>query len=487
MALDRQDKALREFKQIIEDLVKLLRASTGVELAYMCWVNHAREQFVWECNSTNLPNVMFRDRVEFRLHYLDAYKAIEQPVQLKVGTDVQKGKLSHYFDFVQAQSILIIPFISKGETVALTILESEHEISESAITESIHAYNNALVNVLDTYLEIVDLHEQQKEWDAYEDSLNHIDYRSHRVELLARMVDEMQRLVPNGGVSLLCSGMDTWNVALTARDAIAPPRLGLQMEEKSLAYDALEKGHPIFSMHFNNSPRRISSQEIHTNGASYAMPVLIHDRRQAVVVAYDNDPLTFKESTQHKLSNLARVAGLSIQSVMKKSGMINDMLTEQFGAFVSEMWEQNIARALYRAQQGDETRTWFGFVSPDDISGLRTKFRLEELQHIQTDFVRFLNPNHHGETGFIGYNSDYVYTFFIQSPREDAVMRWIDSIKTKLAHGFKLSSGSTINASFSAGFTEITADGSTPYMIQDKAKRALSEAVKNEALDFFEA
>ncbi|HCI69915.1 MAG TPA: GAF domain-containing protein, partial [Balneola sp.] len=73
MALDRQDKALREFKQIMEDLVHLLRTSTRVQLTYMCWVNHSRQQFVWETNSTTMPNVMFQDRVNFDHHFLNDY------------------------------------------------------------------------------------------------------------------------------------------------------------------------------------------------------------------------------------------------------------------------------------------------------------------------------------------------------------------------------------------------------------------------------
>src|SRR6056297_898022 len=108
MSLDRQDKALREFKQILQDLVHLLRTSTDVELAYLCWVNRSREQFVWETNSTGLPNVMFQDRVAFENHDLNAYKDTDELIQLIVGEDIEKAKLIHYFDFVQAKNILII-------------------------------------------------------------------------------------------------------------------------------------------------------------------------------------------------------------------------------------------------------------------------------------------------------------------------------------------------------------------------------------------
>lgn len=227
MSFDRQEKALREFKQIMADLVHLLRTSSRVQLAYMCWVNHARQQFVWESNSTNLPNVMFKDRVAFDHHFLNDYKEITEIVQLKIGDDIAKGKLGHYFNFVNAKHMLIMPFINKGETVALTVLESENEIQLRELTDQLHAYNNAMVNVLDTYLEVVDLHEQQKEWEDYEQSLNALDYRLHRVDLLSKMLEEMQLFLPNGGVFLVTPAMDGWSNVLTSKFSKMPLILGL--------------------------------------------------------------------------------------------------------------------------------------------------------------------------------------------------------------------------------------------------------------------
>lgn len=487
MSLDRQEKALREFKQIMADLVHLLRTSARVELAYMCWVNHQRQQFVWESNSTHLPNVMFKDRVAFEQHFLNDYKDITEITQLKIGEDIAKGKLAHYFDFVNAKNMLLIPFINKGETVAITVLETEKDVELRTITDQIHAYNNALVNVLDTYLEIVDLHEQQKEWEEYEESLNALDYRLHRVDLLSKMLEEMQLFLPNGGACLVSPGMESWSLVMTSKFAKNPPLLGLQLEEKSVAYEAIEKGAPVFSIHFNNSPRLISSRERRTEGASFAIPIMIHDRRQAVVVTYDNDPLTYKESTKHKLSNLARIASLSIQSVVKKVGMAEELLTQNFGAFMTELWEASLNNELQRIRSGKGTHTWFGLASPHELSALRTKYRLEDLQKIQKDFVTFLNPSAHVIPGFIGYNSDYVYGFIIQSDSETAVNDWMESVKTKLAHGLKLSNGETLDVSFKAGFTKLTKEDANSYQVLTKAKQALSEVVRNEELELYEA
>ncbi len=479
MSLNRQDKALREFKQIIQDLVHLLRTSTGVELAHMCWVNRSREQFVWETNSTQLPNVMFKDRVNFENHFLNEFQDAEDLVQLIVGEDISKAKLMHYFDFVQAKSILIIPFINKGETVALTVLESEKEIDQERIHDRIVSYNNALVNVLDTYLEVVDLHEGQEEWEKYEKSLRKIDYRQHRVEIIQNMLNEAQALLPNGGAVMLAPGMESWNLVLRAVNAKNAPELGLQLQEKSVAYDALEKGESVFTMHFNNNPRRISSSEKRTDGASLAIPIMINDRRQGVIVCYDNDPLTFKESTKHKLNNLVRIASLSIQSSVKKSDAADELFTQNFGAYMPELWELSLTHELERLKRGGTDNTWIGFIAPDDVSALRTKYRLEDLQRIQSDFVSALNPSKFGIPGFMGYNSDYVYLFVIQSDDEEAVSNWVEKVKSKMEYGLKLSIGGSIRAEFKAGYTKLTDDTVNNYQAVDRAKKALNNVMND--------
>lgn len=480
MSLDRQEKALREFKQILQDLVHLLRTSTRVQLSYMCWVNRSRQQFVWETNSTSLPNIMFRDRVSFENHFLDKFKETEDVIQLIVGEDVSKAKLMHYFDFVQAKHILIIPFVNKGETVALTVLESENEIDQEAIQDRIVSYNNALVNVLDTYLEVVDLHEQHQEWEDYETAVNKLDYRLHRSEILGKMLEEMQKHMPNGGAVLLAPGMESWNVVQRAKNAKKAPLLGRKLEEKSVAYEALEKGEPIFTMHFNNNPRRISSAEKITDGATLAIPILIHDRRQGVVICYDNDPLTFKESTKHKLINLARIASLSIQSSVNKEDKLKELLTQDFGAFIPELWEMSLNGELAKLKKEEGPKTWMGLITPENVSGLRTKYRFEDLQKIQKDFVSMLNPSNFGVPGLIGYHSDYVYAFIIQSEDEEAVSKWMNGVKSKTEHGMRLSIGGTIPIDFKMGYTLVNRDAESAYQVVEKVKRIFSQVLKDD-------
>jgi len=475
MGLDRQEKALREFKQILDDLVYLLRTSTGVETAYLCWVNRERQQFVWETNTTTLPNVMFQDRIAFENNFLNEFKDLTEPVSLTLKVDLPENALTHYFDFVPVEHLVIIPFINRGETVALTVIESKKTLSTERLESNILAYNNALVNVLNTYLEVVDLHQEQKEWESYESQLQTIDYKNHRVEIIARMINQMQTYLKEGAVSFVTRGMETWNVVLNSDKAISPPPLGLTVQEKSLCYEALDKGKAVFNMHFNNSPRKFSSKENHTQGASMAVPLLIHERRQGVVLVNDNNPLVFNESVKHKISNLVRVAGLSIQSVSKKEDE-NDLFVNEYGAYVHDLWEQTLGSVLKRGTYKRDI--WFGLITPENLSELRTKFGVNELARIQKDLVAAINPANAGFSGFIGFNTDYVYPFIIESSQPDCVQTWIKSLSGEVKNGLKLSNGNIIDIAFKAGFVKVIDGYNDAYQVLGAAKQALSDAVK---------
>jgi hypothetical protein len=172
--------------------------------------------------------------------------------------------------------------------------------------------------------------------------------------------------------------------------------------------------------------------------------------------------------------------------VVKKSSVIDELLTENYGAIKTELWEKALENEIKKTQKNKNIHTWFGLITPNDLSSLRTKYRLEELQRIQKDFVTFLNPGKHGIPGYIGFNSDYVYAFLIQSKSENIVQDWMDSIRAKLAHGLKLSAGGTLNISFKAGVTKISTEDENAYQVLTKAKKALSEVLKNEEIEFFE-
>lgn len=482
MGQKRQEKALREFKQVLEDLVFLLRQSSDMQTVYLYWVNRSREQFVLETKSTTLSNVMFQDRVNFANHYLQSFKDISEPVEITVGEDLQPQELSHYYEQVPIQHMTLLPFRNNDQTVAITVLESgEHGITEEK-SDVIYSYIEALRNVLNTYLEISDLYERQEEWVEYEQSLERLDSRGHRAEIIQRMINEMQQHLPQGSVSFIAKGMNRWSNVCNSRGSHNALPVGMPLEERSLAQEALQKGEPEFSIHFNNNPKRLSPREPQTEGATLAIPLMFDDRRQGLVLAYDKNPLVFKESTKHKLINYVRTASLLIQSRNPSLELDEPFLVNEYGGFLPDIWERVVDNEISSLKQGARDRfTWLGLVTLDNLSELRTRMRLEDLQHMQRDLIQRFNPSRFGIPGIIGSHADYVYTFLIQSRDPKAVEQWTKALKKDLEGPIELSNGAELETSIKVGFTKLDETKEDSYQVLSNAKSALSQAMKKRA------
>ncbi|MFH5883517.1 GAF domain-containing protein [Halalkalibaculum sp. DA3122] len=483
MGQKRQEKSLREFKQVLNDLIFLLRNSSGVETCYLYWVNRSREQFVLETKATVLSNVMFQDRVSFYDHFLNQYKDIADPVSLRLGEHIDPNELLHYYNQIPIRHITLLPFINNGETVAITVMESSEDTLDEEKSEIVYSYSDALRNVLNTYLEISDLYESQEEWVDYEKSLEQLDIRSHRGELVYQMVSEMQKYVQTGGVSFVGQGMQGWNNLLNAAGARGAPPVGMPLKEGTMAYEALQKGQPEFAIHFNDNPKRISPREQNTEGATLAVPLKFHDHRQGVVLVYDKNPLLFKESTKHKFINFVRQAQLKILANNPKLDKTAPFLNNQYHALLPDIWERVVDCELETiAGHSTQYHTWFGLVTMENLPALRTQLRIEDLEHMQKDLVSLFNPVRYGKSGFIGSHSDYVYTFLIQSRAEDAAKEWIQLLEQRLQEPVELTNGVQIETSIKVGFTKLNADQEDSYQVLSQAKSALSEAMKGSSV-----
>ncbi|MEX0994274.1 MAG: GAF domain-containing protein [Balneolaceae bacterium] len=479
MAIKREEKALREFKHILHDVVFLLRMASGVQTVYLHWVNRSRRQFVLETHSTSLPNVMFQDRVDFERHFLSPYKDLQKTSQFEIGEEIQPGQLRHYYNESPVRHLTILPFVNNRETVALTVLESENPVGLSEQEEILESYNNALTNVLNTYLELTDLYEKQQVWTDYEESMNRISPRLHKVEILYRILEEAQKLVPTGGVCLVARGMSVWTNVLVSEQSRDAPVLGLMMEENSIAYDALQNGEPEFAIHFNQNPKRMATGESKTEGATLAIPVLIDDRRHGVVVAYDRNVLSFKESVKHQLINLVRIASLSIRINLGKLSVDQDLLTSEYGSFIPDLWERAVETEIKRARYS-EYETWFGMLTIENLQQLRSRYRLEELNRLQKTLVQVLNPSRFGINGYIGFHSDYVFTFILQGKAAATPERWVESIRKMLMKPVILSDGQKVDIKVKTGYTPVTEHEREAHEVLNKAKYALSQTVKNQ-------
>jgi hypothetical protein len=486
MGQKRQEKALREFKQVLNDLIFLLRSASEMETVYMYWINRSRNQFVMETKSTVCNNVMFKDRISFENHFLNEYKDLDEPTAVVLDETISASALTHYYNEVPVQYVTLLPFVNNGETVAITVLESKDHIFTQNKNDVIYSYINALRNVLNTYLEISDLYEQQDEWIDYEESISQLQVRCHRAELVKRLLNLVQSYLHDGGVSFITKGMGSWCNVMNADNAEYAPPIGMKMEERSMAYEAIEQGASEFAIHFNNNPKRLSPRELHSEGATLAIPLMMKDRRQGVFLVYDKNPLIFKESTKHKLINLVRVAGLQMLSNNPKLDVDNPVFSNEYDAFLPDLWEEMVNAELTKLDKNNKKfHSWFGLVTLSKLPELRTKLRMEDLDQMQKDLIGAFNPSQFGYSGILGYHSDYVYSFFIQSKDEEAVQHWTQSLKEKFTDSFELKNGMHIETGIKVGFTKLDEGYSDSYQILSNAKSALSQALKsnkNEAI-----
>lgn len=475
---NRDEEAQRKFKQIVHDLTVLLRHSTDVETVILYWVNKEREIFVLETKSTRCKHTMFQDRQSFKDLYLNDFKDITEPVQLEVDRHVMADELTHYFQKVPVRFLNLLPFVNNGETIALTVMESVNSTFTSEQEEAMASYMNALSNLLQTYLQLNDLSDNQNQWIDYELKLKNMYDRLDGIALMDHTINEMQGFVGKGGVSLLCRGMNNWHNVLNSRNGINQPPLGLKVEENTIAWDALTRGEPVYSIHFNANPKRMSPREPLSRGATLAIPILVEDYRQAVILINSENPLVFSEAAKHKMINLSRIASLRLAAQKKTDDLTDDFMANEYSAYKPELIEKTIDAELHRSQLYPETKTWLGFVTIADLSALRTSFRLEELKELQQLLIEGLNPQNFGINGFLAGHSDYVYAFVMQSNGEEPVSDWQESIRENFKEPVEFSENKQARIEFISGFTELSLAHSDSFQAIREAKAALSAKMK---------
>lgn len=470
----RQQKTLREFKKVLQNLIYLLGKATNADSAYLYWINRSRKQFVMEAYSTDVKNAHFQDRVEFKNHYFSRYKDIEKPVILKAGQDISKEALHRSNNEAKTKQIMLIPFINNEETIALTALEW-HQENYAERTKIINTYTDTLGKLLSANLEVTALYKDQQEWEIYEKKLSFLNRAGHPTAILSSMMQTLQTFLAKGSVSLIANGMGMWCNLLNSKLSDRPLPAGLPVEKRTLVADALKNSSDEFAIHFNNNPKRISPREDFTEGASYAVPITFSEVSSAVVLINDENVLAFKESTKHKLKNIVRLTGLKIQTILNKSKAFDHLLINQFEAFIPDIWEKVIETEIERLKKGKECfYTWVGFATLSNLSEIRSQFRLEELKCLQKDVVREMNPGKFGTTGVIGSYSDYVYTVLIQSREPEALNHWLDEVKQKFNKPFELSNGIQINSDISTGFILLNEDDEDVYNVTQRARAILN-------------
>lgn len=472
----REDSARENFKKVLADLLVLLRRSTGVETTILYWVNNVRGIFVRECHATVCENIMLPDRISINELYLKDFADLKEPVQLKVGEDISPKQLTHYFNEIPVSWITIIPFINNGETVALTVLESENDPFSGSYTPSVEAYEDALTNLLRTYLELSGLSEDQTQWNTYEAQLENLTKEKESLPLIRNALDEIQAYLEKGGVSLITHGMGRWNVVLQSTQEYNQPPVGMHVNEHSIAWKALEEGNPQFEIHFNSSPKRLSPREPESRGATLAVPIIIDSHRYGVILISDENPLVFSEAVRHKLINLIRVVGLKLAAFGKQNLGHENYFSGKHGAVAPEIMEATLDNLLRKARSttpGVQT----GLITLSDLPTLRASLRLETLNFLQQKLIEQLNPQQYGFYGFLGWHSDYVYSFVIHSEEESSAEKWQQAISEAFNEPIYVG-GESVNLKFHISWIDISDDYEDSQEVFRAVRHKLSQQIK---------
>lgn len=464
-----QEKTLRDFKDVLQNLIYLFRTAVNADTSCLYWINRSRKQFVKEAHSTSVEHARFEDRVRFEDHYFNEYKDISAPVEV---TSEAEG----------AANTLLIPFINNGETVALTALEWSGKVpgNKKKVVES---YIVTLGKLLNTYLEITILYETEQEWVGYEKQLAFLNQPGHYIALLDAMLQKLQLFLSDGSVTLIANADGGWATILNSKQSVRPLPVGLTVEKRTVAADAIENDSTEFAIHFNDSPKRVSPREELTEGATLAVPLIIDKQLAAIILIVDENPLVFNESTKHKLKNIVRLTELEMQSRLNKSGE-GQFLANKYGAIIPDIWERTVDTEILRLKEKrDEYTTWAGFVTLPNLSKLRTQLRVEELRHMQKDIIRALNPGNFGVPGFVGFHTDYQYFILFQSKDSEALARWKNAINEKFRKPFVLSIGKQIESRIQTGFIQMDSTFEDSYDVVQHCKQALNREDAEKAQD----
>ena len=482
----REEKAQRQFKQVLAEIVQLLRTSTDTETVYLYWVNKSRAQFILESVATRVTNTVFADRIGFESHFLNDYMDIQDPIILEVGKHISAEQLTHYYNSVPVRYLTLIPFINNGETVAITVLESKFNSLRDDEEEAVEAYSLALGHLLHTYMELSDLSENQTQWVDYQERLDAVLNERSAVYVIHEAMALLQNYLRYGGVSFLTRSLEQWSVVGNSEGSFNALPIGMNLNENTITYDALQSGKPVFNIHFNGNPKRVNIAEPMSNGASLAIPLMVHDRRQGVFICYDENPLVFNESTKHKLINCIRSISLKLESSKYGASVDKDLFSVAHGLLDSEFWRATLVTEIRRSKLYPKSKTYFGFMTIGDLQAIRSKYRLDDLQQLQFDVVRLTNPSKLGMSGVLGQFSDYVYGFIIQGTDENVVGKWVKAVNKVLQQPVVMKDKTTREIKMHFGYTLLREDVQDEDQIIVEAKTALSHALKNPDVLVFE-
>lgn len=478
IAEKREEKALRNFKKVLNEILFMLMRSTRSETASLQWVNNQRQQFVLENYCSSLTNTTFQDRVDFKDSFLYPYRDISEMVSLEVGVDVQPEELTHYYKSIPVKYLYLIPFINNGETVGLTVLESNQPDLSTIEIESIRSYITALSNLLYTFIELSELSKDEAQWYQYDEMLEQVNSKNDHTQLIDNILSQLESFLNRGGVTFLSRTAGGWRVLLNSAFSRNAPRVGTILQENSMANEVLKTGVSQFSIHFNNSPHRISRHEPICSGATLAIPMVMQDRRQGVFIIYDENPLLFKESVKHKLTNLIRILGLKMVASKESYRVDADFLSHESGALSMPIIERIIDREIARSVSFPNMFTWVVMYTFDEINTIRTRYGVGVLKTLQKQIIRRTTIDHKDFSNVTGFHADYIYLGIVQSTSDHGLDLWMDNVQNESTKGYQCEKD-TIDLAFIFGTVRVDRRFENVDLLLGQLKKEFSVATKN--------
>jgi hypothetical protein len=478
IAEKREEKALRNFKKVLNEILFMLMRSTRSETVSLQWVNNQRNQFVLENYCSALSNTTFQDRIDYKDSFLYPYRNITEIVTLEVGVDLQPKELTHYYKSIPVKYLYLIPFINNGVTVGITVLESNQLDLSTIEIESIRSYITALSNLLYTFIELSELSKDETQWYHYDEMLEQINSKFDHTQLINHILAQLESFLNRGGVTFLSRTAGGWRVLLNSAFSRSAPRLGTTLQENSMANEVLKTGMSQFSIHFNNNPHRISRHEPICSGATLAIPMVMQDRRQGVFIIYDENPLLFKESVKHKMTNLIRILGLKMVASKESYRVDADFLTHESGALSMPIIERIIDREITRSASFANMFTWVVMYTFDEINTIRTRYGVGVLKTLQKQIIRRTTVDHNEFSNVTGFHADYIYLGVVQSTRENGLNMWMDYINSESTMGYQCEKDN-IDLAFIFGSVLVERSFENVDLLLSQLKKEFSIATKN--------
>jgi hypothetical protein len=476
---EREEAILQQFRSLLSDLVRMLRHSTGAKTIALHWVNRQREIFVPEAYSSSRTDVVFKDRIPFDETFLSSYKDQSEAVWLKLGNEVSKDQITHYYDRTYSPTgfIYIQPFLTNHETVALTVIETDQSDWNSSATEAISAFSASLDNLLHTYLELSNLLEAQKGWLDYDRAIDELMRRRDPIHILWDMARLAHGIIPQSEVSLFVKEFTEWKLVGTFGQHTFFP--GTSISKSSLAYDALKSDAAMFSIHINGNPTRVASNETPPKGASIAVPIKTSGGSVALLMVNHPDALSFHDANRHQLLNMARVVGLKLDWLHKNSK--SELFHAANGSLKSEFSDAIIEHELDILRSADSQsrpyHVWVGYASLVDFSTIRTRHSSEEIKVLHQHVLQYMTYPENGVESITLYHTDHIYGFIVFGKEEDGIQKWGTSLNKRLSTHLKIQSMDT-PASLHMSAVRLQPGYDDAFSIHDRARKALNSLIR---------